>query len=188
MAEPKQLTVCRCGRAASAALYQRFLRSHRRRGRFLITLCVAAGLLLSAAPAGWAADPFTERCIALKAQLATLDCKQIFREARALLSDGQPYLSNVAQELRSNRGRLEASSALLRDTTHAARDCLVKHVREAPAVAQAYTAIDALSVKLGSWITHKWEFPADFARNYQRDLIDKYNHALEAMAAAERQL
>ena len=155
---------------------------------FLSAPCVAAGLLLSAAPMGWAADPFTERCIALKAQLATLDCKQIFREARALLSDGQPYLSNIAQELRSNRGRLEASSALLRDTTHAARGCLVKHVREAPAVAQAYTAIDALSAKLGSWVTHKWEFPTSFARDYQRDLTEKYNQALKAMAVAERQL
>ena len=112
----------------------------------------------------------------------------MFRETHALLSDGRAYLSNVAQELRSNRGRLEASSALLQDTVRAARDCLVKHAREAPAVTQAYLAIDGLSVKLGSWVTHKWEFPADFARDYQRDLIEKYNHALEAMAAAERQL
>jgi hypothetical protein len=156
-----------------------------------IVILGAAGIAVGvgvAAPQGRAADPFTERCIALKAQLAMLDCKRIFREAHALLSDGRPYLSNVAQELRSNRGRLEASSGLLQDTTRAARDCLVKHVREAPAVAPAYSAIDALSAKLGSWVTHKWEFPADFARNYQRDLTEKYNQALEAMAAAERQL
>jgi hypothetical protein len=145
-------------------------------------------LSLLAVPAGCASDAFTERCIELKAQLPKLDCKRVFEAAQALLVDGKPYLSNVAQELRSNRRRLEALSATLEQASPVARDCVAKHVRNAPAVTRAYISIDQLQVKLHGWVNHRWEFPPDFARSYQHDLTEKYNNALEALRAVGKQL
>ena len=112
----------------------------------------------------------------------------MFKEAHGVLSDGKPYVSNMVQELRSNRGRLVALSDVLKDTSRAARDCVVKHVRDAPGVGPAYISVDHLYVKLDGWVAHKWDFPPDFARDYQRDLMDKYNRALEAMQSVNEQL
>jgi len=159
-----------------------------RPNRLLAALFTAAGISLAAAPAGWANDPFTVRCVALKARLARLDCKGMFKEAHALLSDGKPYVSNVAQELRSNRDRLVALSDVLKDTSRAAQDCVVKHVKDAPVVGQAYINIDHLYVKLNGWVAHKWDFPADFSRDYQRDLTDKYDRTLGAIQSVNEQL
>ena len=141
----------------------------------------------AAAPAGWANDPFTERCIALKARLAALDCKRLFTEAHAVLSDAKPYLSNVAQELLNNRARLVALSDLLKDTSRATQHC-IGNVAGVRAVAQAYISVDHLYVKLNGWVAHKWEFPADFARDYQRDLMDKYTRAFAAFQSVKEQL
>lgn len=150
-------------------------------------LLAALFAVTAAAPAGWANDPFTDRCIALKAQLAKLDCKQLFEEAHTVLSDAKPYLSNVAQELMNNRARLVALSDLLKDTSPAAQYCIGK-VAGVRTVAQAYIGIDHLYVKLNGWVTDKWGFPADFARDYQRDLMDKYNRAVAAVQAVKEQL
>jgi hypothetical protein len=112
----------------------------------------------------------------------------MFQEVHTILSDGRPYVSSVAQELKHNRGRLAALSDALKETTRAAQSCLVKHVKHAPAVVPAYTSIDHLYVDLERWVTHKWEFPDDFARKYQHNLIEKYNNALEAIRSVNEQL
>jgi len=154
----------------------------------LCAVALASGLLLAALPAGGAGDSFTDRCIELNARLAKLDCKQAFAEARALLVDAKPYLSDVAQELKRNKPRLEALSAALGQTSKVAMSCVAKHVKEAPAVTPAYLGIDHFQAKLQQWVHHRWEFPADFARTYQRDLMEKYNDTLEALRAAGNQL
>src|SRR5687767_2815797 len=152
-----------------------------------VLAALSAGMSLAILPV-WANDSFTDRCIALKARLANLDCRQMFREAHTILSDGGPYVSSVAQELKRNRGRLSALSDVLKETTRAAQNCLAKHVKEAPAVVPAYLSIDQFHVDLERWVTHKWEFPDDFARKYQQNLIDKYNKALEAIRSVNEQL
>lgn len=171
------------GKPIASSLFKR----HRVR-RFVVFPMLSVISSLAAVPTTWANDAFTDRCIALNAKLAKLDCRQVFKEAQAVLSDGKPYISHVAHELRSNRARLVALSELLKGTSQAAQTCVVKHAKDAPAVTQAYLSINNLYVKLDGWVSHKWEFPTDFAQKYQRDLLDRYDQTLGAVLSAKEQL
>jgi hypothetical protein len=126
---------------------------------------------------------FAERCIALKARLAKLNCRDGLREVELLLADSSGVFREFQSQLKTNRNDVVALASVVNGSTELARDCLVKHANEKRPFDKAYTALVELHSDMERWLNNKWEMPADLRARSDRQIAERQQKALNALVA-----
>jgi hypothetical protein len=129
---------------------------------------------------------FADRCVALNARLAKLNCRDGLREVELLLADSSDIFSDFHSQLKTNRSDVVALASVMDRATELARDCLVKHVNERRPVDQAYIALSELQSDMGRWLSHKWEIPPNVQARFNHQLAEKQQKAMNALVAVEQ--
>jgi hypothetical protein len=151
-----------------------------------LTAIAFASVLAMATHDALADRALAERCVALHARLATLDCREGLREVETLLVDTRAVFIDFPNQLAADRPGVTALAAVVKRSGSLAQDCLVKHVREKRPIDQAYLALVELHAHLERAINHKWQMPADFAQRFHAELSEKHGKAVEALQSVRK--
>ena len=128
-----------------------------------------------------AQEPLLDRCVALKERLASIDCRQGFRELGALLRDTKTVFGSFQLNLERDSQGVTALASTISRGSDFAKDCLVKHVGEGRPFDQAYLGLVELHGNMESRFRFNDNFPRDVLLRHDRFTTEKYDKASSAV-------
>ncbi len=126
-------------------------------------------------------EPLFDRCVALKKRLASVDCRQGFRELGALLTDTKAVFGSFQLNLERDPRGVNALASTISAGSDFAKDCLVKHVSEGRPFDKAFLSLVELHGNMESRLRFNEKLPRDILPRYDRFTTEKYDKASSAV-------